>query len=375
MCDYKFNPYTSYVRLYIIIFDKDRKLLQLNNKLLYIVLALLPLMDSLKLTVMEGRTTFSPLQELMKRTTMPLPRILQGSITFEVKEALGAASDHVDIERLFPTTYGRPRIAFKEEADPAQSGAHSERVLRVGVVLSGGQAPGGHNVIAGIFDYIKKSSKDSVLVGFLDGPQGIYNGQYCIIDDKLMDGYRNSGGFDMIGSGRHKIEKPEHFAAAMKNCQILNLDGLVVIGGDDSNTNAALLAEYFETNGCQTKVCGCPKTIDGDLKVHPYIPVSFGFDTACRTYSELIGNLGQDTLSTQKYYHFVRLMGRAASNIALECALSTRPNICLISEEVEAKKSTLLEITQEIVDCIADRATRGKNYGTKFVLFLINTNY
>jgi diphosphate--fructose-6-phosphate 1-phosphotransferase len=231
-------------------------------------------------------------------------------------------------------------------------------------VLSGGQAPGGHNVIAGVYDFIKDNvSRDSVIIGFLDGPQGIYNAKYSIITDAVMDSYRNSGGFDMIGSGRHKIEKPAEFAASLATCTDLDLDGLVVIGGDDSNTNAAVLAEYFEAHGCKTKVCGVPKTIDGDLKVHPYIPVSFGFDTACRTYSELIGNLGQDTLSTQKYYHFIRLMGRAASNIALECALETRPNICLISEEVEAKHKTLAQITQEIVDIVVKRWENGKDYG------------
>jgi pyrophosphate--fructose-6-phosphate 1-phosphotransferase len=218
-------------------------------------------------------------------------------------------------------------------------------------------------VIAGVYDFIKKQSAESVLIGFLDGPQGIYNGKFCIIDDKMMNSYRNMGGFDMIGSGRHKIEKPAEFAASLKNCQELELDGLIIIGGDDSNTNAALLAEYFEANHCRTKVCGAPKTIDGDLKVDPYIPISFGFDTACRTYSELIGNLGQDTMSTQKYYHFVRLMGRAASNITLECALQTRPNIGLISEEVEANKKTLAQITQEVVDVIVQRSAQGKDYG------------
>ncbi|CAE7655645.1 pfp, partial [Symbiodinium microadriaticum] len=202
------------------------------------------------------------------------------------------------------------------------------------------------------------------MVGFLNGPQGLYNGEYCVVDDDMMNSYRNSGGFDMIGSGRHKIEKPEHFKASLDVCVALGLDGIVVIGGDDSNTNAAVLAEYFEANNCRTKVCGAPKTIDGDLKVDPYIPISFGFDTACRTYSELIGNVGQDTLSSQKYYHFIRLMGRAASNIALECALQTRPNVCLISEEVEAKKMTLSEITQQVVDTIVMRSEdMGKNYG------------
>lgn len=310
-------------------------------------------------TKMEPRSTFSPLQLIGKTRDILLPSVLKTThVVLEDKEALGAVDDHAEIEKQFPKTYGRPRVALKESSSAASPGA-----MKIGVVLSGGQAPGGHNVIAGIYDYIKKISPDSQMIGFLDGPQGIYNGKYCVVDDAFMDAYRNSGGFDMIGSGRHKIEKKEQFEASMKNCSALGLDGVVVIGGDDSNTNAALLAEYFEANGCKTKVCGAPKTIDGDLKVDPYIPISFGFDTACRTYSELIGNLSQDTLSSQKYYHFVRLMGRAASNIALECALQTRPNICLVSEEVEAKKMTLSEITAQVVAVIQQRAAEGKNYG------------
>ena len=235
--------------------------------------------------------------------------------------------------------------------------------MKVGVVLSGGQAPGGHNVIAGLYDYVKKISPQSTMIGFCDGPHGVMTGRYVEMDDDFVDSYRNSGGFDMIGSGRHKIEKPDQFAAAMKFCSELDLDGLVIIGGDDSNTNAAILAEYFSANNCKTRVCGCPKTIDGDLKVDPYIPVSFGFDTACRTYSELIGNLGNDVLSSQKYYHFVRLMGRSASHIALECALQTRPNACIICEEVEQKKQTLQMITQQIVDIVCKRSDVGRNYG------------
>ena len=235
--------------------------------------------------------------------------------------------------------------------------------MKVGVVLSGGQAPGGHNVIAGLYDYVKKISPQSTMIGFCDGPHGVMNGRYVEMDDSFVDSYRNSGGFDMIGSGRHKIEKPDQFASAMKFCTELDLDGLVVIGGDDSNTNAAILAEYFKANNCKTRVCGCPKTIDGDLKVDPYIPVSFGFDTACRTYSELIGNLGNDVQSSQKYYHFVRLMGRSASHIALECALQTRPNACIICEEVEQKKQTLQMITQKIVDIVTNRSSMGRDYG------------
>lgn len=312
-------------------------------------------------TVVNPRHTFSALQTQRMHAPGALPAVLRNGakITLENKEALGAVADHDAIRAAFPTTYGRARVVLK----PTEDCGVPERPLRIGVVLSGGQAPGGHNVIAGIFDYIKSISAESVLVGFLDGPQGIYKNQFCVIEADMMASFRNSGGFDMIGSGRHKIEKAEHFAAALSNCAALQLDGLVVIGGDDSNTNAALLAEYFETNKCQTKVCGAPKTIDGDLKVDPYIPISFGFDTACQTYSELIGNLGQDTMSTQKYYHFVRLMGRAASNITLECALQTRPNVCLISEEIEQAHMTLAQITQQVVDTIVSRAAQGKDYG------------
>lgn len=309
----------------------------------------------------DGRKTFSPLQAIGKERALLLPAVLASpALRLEAKEALGAVADHADIEERFPSTYGRPRVVL--EADP--SGVASTTPLRVGVILSGGQAPGGHNVISGIYDYIKKISPQSEMVGFLNGPQGLYNAEYCFVSDEMMDSFRNSGGFDMIGSGRHKIEKEEHFKASMATCMALKLDGVVIIGGDDSNTNGAVLAEYFEANKCPTRVCGAPKTIDGDLKVDPYIPISFGFDTACRTYSELIGNVGQDTLSSQKYYHFVRLMGRAASNIALECALQTRPNICLISEEVEAKQSTLMQITKEVVDVIVQRSEESnKNYG------------
>jgi len=277
-----------------------------------------------------------------------IPTVLHSPsrVFLETNEALGAAADHEDIQKAFPQTYGMPRVTIKSSLADTLSFPEG---LRIGVVLSGGQAPGGHNVIAGIFDYIKKVSPASSMVGFLDGPHGVYSGRYVEIDGDFIDSYRNSGGFDMIGSGRHKIEKPAEFEAALANCTALNLDGLVVIGGDDSNTNAAILAEYFAANSCKTKVCGCPKTIDGDLKVEPYIPVSFGFDTACRTYSELIGNLGNDVLSSQKYYHFVRLMGRSASHIALECALQTRPNVCIICEEVQEKGITLLELTHQIV--------------------------
>ena len=316
-------------------------------------------MSGLTEVVVKPRGTFSTLQEIERRKPVTLPKILQTvDLSLDNKEALGAVDDHEDIEKLFPSTYGMCRVLLKTSDSPV-----TRKPIKVAVVLSGGQASGGHNVISGIYDFIKRISPESEMFGFMDGPQGIYKGKYCRINDHFMDMYRNSGGFDMIGSGRHKIESAEHFAASMENCAALDLDGLVVIGGDDSNTNAAVLAEYFAAHQCKTKVCGAPKTIDGDLKVHPYIPVSFGFDTACSTYSELIGNLGQDTLSSQKYYHFVRLMGRAASNIALECALQTRPNMCLISEEVQAKKMTLSEITHQVVNMIVQRAEMGKDYG------------
>jgi 6-phosphofructokinase 1 len=311
--------------------------------------------------VITARSTFSELQNLRKSAQNLLPVALEDPecITIESHEALGAVADHDEIKAKFPHTYGKPRVGIKKGTKRKRK----VEALRIGVVLSGGQAPGGHNVIAGIYDYVKKISPSSSVIGFLNGPIGVYTGNYCEIDDDFMDAYRNSGGFDMIGSGRHKIEKPEQFEASLRYAKELNLDGLVVIGGDDSNTNAAILAEYFASKNSKTKVCGCPKTIDGDLKVHPYIPISFGFDTACRTYSELIGNLGQDALSSQKYYHFVRLMGRSASHIALECALQTRPNICIIGEETELKKQTLSEITENVCSVIEKRAAAGKNYG------------
>ena len=299
----------------------------------------------------------------IRRTEMPmLPSVLSNpcAVTAVAHEPLSATDE--DVKSKFPCTFGGKRVSI--ELDPTCGSEASSRPMRIGLVLSGGQAPGGHNVIAGVYDCIKKVSPESVLIGFTDGPQGIYNNKYITIDDARMDLYRNMGGFDMLGSGRHKIEKPEEFSASMTNCQNLKLDGLIVIGGDDSNTNAAVLAEYFAANNCNTKVAGCPKTIDGDLKVSPYIPISFGFDSATRTFSEFIGNLASDTLSTQKYWHFVRLMGRDASNIALECALQTRPNVCLISEEVEHKAMSMQQISQYVANIIVSRSTNsGKNYG------------
>ncbi len=265
---------------------------------------------------------------------------------------------------LFPKTFGRPLVKL---VPCAESEAPEKRALKIGCVLSGGQAPGGHNVIAGLYDYVKAQHKDSQLIGFRDGPKGLFTGKYVVLDDEKMDQYRNMGGFDIIGSGRDKIETPEQFAGSMEVAERLGLDGVIIIGGDDSNTNAAVLAEYFQAHGSKTKVVGGPKTIDGDLKIPGHIDISFGFDTACKTYSELIGNICLDALSSGKYYHIIRLMGRAASNITLECALQTHPNVTLLGEEVAARRQNLSSITDEIVHVILDRAAAGKNYGVILV--------
>eukprot|EP00928_Gymnodinium_smaydae_P029964 TRINITY_DN22413_c0_g2_i1.p1 TRINITY_DN22413_c0_g2~~TRINITY_DN22413_c0_g2_i1.p1 ORF type:complete len:1239 (-),score=204.19 TRINITY_DN22413_c0_g2_i1:275-3730(-) len=267
------------------------------------------------------------------------------------------------MRKLFPRTFDVPTVDFQAGSGEGEAQEVSVMPVKVGVVLSGGQAPGGHNVIAGIFDAIKRWHPDSTLIGFLDGPHGIYSGNFSVITEDIMDGFRNTGGFDMLGSGRHKIETDDQFRNAKEVCAGIGLHGLVVIGGDDSNTNAALLAEYFLSEGCQTKVIGVPKTIDGDLKCPPHIPVSFGFDTACKTYATLVGNVAVDALSAQKYYHLVRLMGRSASNIALEVALLTRPNACLLGEEIAQKKQTLRELTNDLADMVEQRSKDGKNYG------------
>jgi len=306
------------------------------------------------------RASSSQLEKQRQQANAELPDALGAPWLAEDTAPIPADAAFVDdIKGLFPTTHGVPHCTLGSGVAVAEAGGG----LRVGVVLSGGQAPGGHNVVAGLYDAVKKTGPESAFYGFLDGPHGIFTGNVTRIDDAMMDSYRNTGGFDMIGSGRHKIETPEQFQDSQSVCQQLNLDGLVVIGGDDSNTNAALLAEYFASTGCKTKVIGCPKTIDGDLKCPPSIPVSFGFDTACRTYSELVGNIALDALSAQKYYHFCRLMGRSASNIALEVALLTNPNVCLLGEEVQAKDLSLKELTSQLVSLIQSRAAEGKNYG------------
>eukprot|EP00448_Togula_jolla_P007956 CAMPEP_0170595746 /NCGR_PEP_ID=MMETSP0224-20130122/14730_1 /TAXON_ID=285029 /ORGANISM="Togula jolla, Strain CCCM 725" /LENGTH=1184 /DNA_ID=CAMNT_0010919955 /DNA_START=16 /DNA_END=3570 /DNA_ORIENTATION=+ len=306
------------------------------------------------------RLAASQLEVERQRTVPELPSALSGA--WQGSESPPVLADPAvaeTIKGLFPATYGVPTVSLGSGAaiNPAKG-------LKVGVVLSGGQAPGGHNVVAGIYDAVKRSGPGAVTYGFCDGPHGLFSGNVTKIDDIMMNGYRNTGGFDMIGSGRHKIESPEQFVASREVCEKLELDGLVIIGGDDSNTNGALLAEEFKKVGCATKVIGCPKTIDGDLKCPPEIPVSFGFDTACRTYAELVGNVALDALTTQKYYHFCRLMGRSASNIALEVALLTNPNMCLLGEEVSENALSLKKVTEQVVNMILKRSKAGKNYGT-----------
>ncbi|CAA0817958.1 Pyrophosphate--fructose 6-phosphate 1-phosphotransferase subunit beta 1 [Striga hermonthica] len=288
---------------------------------------------------------------------LPLPSVLKSSFNVVDGPPSSAAGNPDEIAKLFPCLFGQPsaNLVPGDSTLPVQG-------LKIGVVLSGGQAPGGHNVISGIFDYLQDRIKGSTLYGFRGGPAGIMKCKYVVLTPEFIYPYRNQGGFDMICSGRDKIETPEQFKQAEETALKLDLDGLVVIGGDDSNTNACLLAENFRYKNLKTRVIGCPKTIDGDLKCKE-VPTSFGFDTACKIYTEMIGNVMVDARSTGKYYHFVRLMGRAASHITLECALQTHPNITLIGEEVAAKKQTLKNVTDYIADVICKRADAGYNYG------------
>ncbi len=302
----------------------------------------------------------SPLQKARYDYNPKLPKILRNpihSLKAVQGNATSAATDAQEIQKLFPNTYGLPQVSFtlsdeKVTHDP----------IHIGVILSGGQAPGGHNVISGLYDALKNANKESKLIGFLGGPSGILDDKTIEITDAFMDEYRNTGGFDIIGSGRTKLETEEQFQTCERVCKKHNITSLVIIGGDDSNTNAAVLAEYFLHTNAGISVVGCPKTIDGDLK-NEFIEVSFGFDTATKTYSELIGNLMRDANSSKKYWHFVKLMGRSASHIALECALQTQPNICLISEEVEQNNTSLKEIVSSIAATVAKRAANGNNYG------------
>ena len=289
-----------------------------------------------------------------------LPAVLKGNVTTVNGAATESAADHDAIQALFPNTYGMPVVTF------AEGGKQDHAPLNVGVILSGGQAPGGHNVISGIFDGIKRLNPASRLYGFLMGPDGLINHKYMELTADIIDEYRNTGGFDIIGSGRTKLEKKEQFDKGLEILRQLDVKALVIIGGDDSNTNACVLAEYYKRIGAGVQVIGCPKTIDGDLK-NEMIETSFGFDTATKTYSEVIGNIERDCYSDRKYWHFIKLMGRSASHVTLECALQVQPNFTLIGEEVEAKNQTLDDIVTYIAGIVADRAARGMNFGTVLV--------
>ena len=291
-----------------------------------------------------------------------MPETLKGAVKLRIGEPTESVANQAEIKQLFPHTYGMPVVEFERDENPARV----EEPFNVGIILSGGQAPGGHNVVSGIFDGLKTLNKENRLYGFLMGPAGFINHQYMELTAGIIKDYRNTGGFDIIGSGRTKLEKPEQFDAGLKILKELNIKALVIIGGDDSNTNAAVLAEYYKNIGADVQVIGVPKTIDGDLK-NQWIETSFGFDTACKVYSEVIGNIQRDCNSAKKYYHFIKLMGRSASHIALECALETQPNICLISEEVQAKKMTLDNIVNYICYVISERAKMGWNFGTVLI--------
>ena len=304
----------------------------------------------------------SALQRVRSEYQPKLPKALQGPVKLNIGEATQSVADQEDIKKLFPHTYGLPIVQF-EETDKEE---RVEEPFNVGIILSGGQAPGGHNVVSGIFDGIKRLNKECRLYGFLMGPSGFINHQYMELTAGYIKDFRNTGGFDIIGSGRTKLETPEQFEAGLKVLKELNIKALVIIGGDDSNTNAAVLAEYYKNIGAGVQVIGVPKTIDGDLK-NKWIETSFGFDTACKVYSEVIGNIQRDCNSAKKYYHFIKLMGRSASHIALECALETQPNVCLISEEVLAKRMTLDNIVNYLCYVIAERAKLGWNFGTVLV--------
>lgn len=304
----------------------------------------------------------SPLQRARSEYKPKLPKALQGPVKVKIGEATESVADCEEIKKLFPHTYGMPIVEFERDNEPKRL----EEPFNVGIILSGGQAPGGHNVVSGIFDGLKSLNKECRLYGFLMGPAGFINHQYMELTAGYIQEYRNTGGFDIIGSGRTKLETPEQFEAGLKILKELNIKALVIIGGDDSNTNAAVLAEYYKNINAGVQVIGVPKTIDGDLK-NKWIEASFGFDTACKVYSEVIGNIQRDCNSAKKYYHFIKLMGRSASHIALECALETQPNICIISEEVLAKRMTLDNIVSYICYVIAERAKLGWNFGTVLV--------
>ncbi len=302
----------------------------------------------------------SALQQARAAYQPKLPKALKGPVTAVEGAPTESVGNQDEIKAMFPNTYGMPVITF----EPGQQKAVGP--FNVGVILSGGQAPGGHNVISGLYDGVKSVNPDGKLYGFLMGPGGLVDHKYVEFNDGLIDAYRNTGGFDIIGSGRTKLEKESQFESGIEILRQLGIKALVIIGGDDSNTNACVLAEYYAAKKYGVQVIGCPKTIDGDLK-NEQIETSFGFDTACKTYSELIGNIQRDCNSARKYWHFIKLMGRSASHIALECALETQPNVCLISEEVEQKEMSLDEVVTSIAKVVALRAADGNNFGTVLV--------
>ena len=289
-----------------------------------------------------------------------LPKALQGAVKVKEGAATQSVGDQEEIKKLFPNTYGMPIVEF----EPATEANNTK--MNVGIILSGGQAPGGHNVITGLFDQIKKLNPENRLYGFILGPGGLVDHNYMELTADIIDEYRNTGGFDMIGSGRTKLEKVDQFEKGLEIIRELDIKAIVIIGGDDSNTNACVLAEYYAAKNYGVQVIGCPKTIDGDLK-NAQIETSFGFDTACKTYSELIGNIERDCNSARKYWHFIKVMGRSASHIALECALQTQPNICLVSEEIEQKGMSLDDIVDYIANAVAQRAADGNNFGTVII--------
>ena len=302
----------------------------------------------------------SPLQKERLQYNPKLPGMLRNGISeISVKEGKETESvaDQAKIKELFPNTYGKKEIIFEKGQNTS-----AEKKQVVGVILSGGQAPGGHNVVCGLYDALKATNKENVLYGFKGGPSGLLEDDYLVFDDEYINQFRNTGGFDIIGSGRTKLETEEQFAVAAEVCRKHGITAIVIIGGDDSNTNAAVLAEYFAAHETGVQVIGCPKTIDGDLK-NEDIECSFGFDTATKTYSELIGNIERDANSAKKYWHFIKVMGRSASHVALECALQTQPNICLVGEEVAAKKMSLSQLADYIADAVAERGNSGMNFG------------
>jgi len=306
----------------------------------------------------------SVLQQARYEYKPKLPGMLtQGvnNISLELKQATQSVADQEQIKALFPNTYGKNEVVFSKGKSTFENKKHT-----VGVILSGGQAPGGHNVICGLYDGLKSLNKSNVLYGFKNGPIGLLNDDYIEFSDQLINEYRNTGGFDIIGSGRTKLETEAQFKVAAEICQKHNITAIVIIGGDDSNTNAAVLAEYFAANNVDVKVIGCPKTIDGDLK-NDDIECSFGFDTACKTYSELIGNIERDANSAKKYWHFIKLMGRSASHVTLECALETHPNVTLIGEEVFERKMTITDVVKQIADSVENRSKKGMNFGVVLI--------